>query len=205
MSPLTLSTGVDFEAICERAGLDDTARDLLAQHTEPRAFVDALAEGGHFRTAASVMAHSLGTREAVIWAWFSARDAAGPSPGDTEQACLTAARAWIYEPTDANRFAAFTAAREDRFDSAASLACAAAFCSGGTMAPDNMPEVLPAPWASAGAVRDCVLLAAVRGRNAETSADRYRAFLAEGIRIADRTNAFVTVDRDVATTSGTGG
>jgi hypothetical protein len=201
MSRLTLSTGVDFETICDRAKLDDAARDLLAHHAEPRA-LDALVDGPHFRAAVSVLAHALGTREAVFWAWFSAREAAGPSPPDTTQACLTAARTWLWEPTDVHRFAAFDAAREDRFDSAASMACAAAFCSGGTMAPENMPEVLPDAWAAAGAVRDCVMLAAVLGRNAETIADRYRAFLAEGIRIADRTSALVAVSLDDATSSG---
>jgi hypothetical protein len=188
-----LRTGKDFATICGAAGLDHTAREVLAEPEEPRDFVGALIGRGEHLAAAGVLAHAIPTREGVFWAWSSARDAAGDEAGESAQRCLAAARAWIWEPTDEHRFAAFAAAREDRFESPASMACAAAFCSGGSLAPEDMPEVLPDPSAAAGAVRDCIVMAALIGRNAGTVADRYRAFLAEGLRIAERTYALEVV------------
>jgi hypothetical protein len=184
-----LWTGRDFATICENAELDGVARAVLAQHPEPRGYVDALIEQDQHRAAVSVLAHALPTREAIFWAWSCAREAAGPSPGEGTQRCLAVTRAWIYEPTDAHRRATYVAALEDNFESAASLACAAAFCSGGSLAPDNMPAVLPGPCAAARAIRDCIVMAATIGKNADTIADRYRAFLAEGVKIAARTKA----------------
>jgi hypothetical protein len=184
-----LSTGKDFATICESAELDGPERDLLAQHSEPRAFIGALIEQDLFRAAASVVAHALPTRVGVFWAWSCARDAAGASPGEAAERCLTAARAWICEPTDARRREAFALAREDGFASAASMACAAAFCSGGSLVPDTMPPVLPDPRAAARAIRDCVVMAAVTGRIPDTIEERYRVFLTEGMRITERARA----------------
>jgi hypothetical protein len=184
-----LWTGKDFATICESAELDGAARELLAKHPEPREYVGALIEQDHYRAAVSVLAHALPTREGIFWAWFCAREAAGPAPKEPTQRCLAATRAWIWEPTDAHRRGAYAAALEDKFESAASLACAAAFCSGGSLAPDNMPAVLPGPCAAPRAIRDCIVMAAIIGRNAETIAERYRAFLSEGVKIAERTRA----------------
>lgn len=184
-----LWTGKDFAQICEHAELDESARAVLEQQVEPRAFVTALVEQDHFHAAASVLAHAFQTREGIFWAWSCARDAAGPAPNERTRRCVEAARAWIYEPTDAHRRAAFEVARDDAFKSAASMACAAVFCSGGSLTPENMPAAAPGPWAAARAIRDSVVMAAVIGLNADNIDDRYRVFLAEGIRIAGRTRA----------------
>jgi hypothetical protein len=193
-----LSTGKDFATICASAELDGSELDLLAQHPDPRAFIGALIEQGLFRAAASVVAHALPTREGIFWAWSCAREAAGASPGEGAERCLAAARAWICEPTDAHRREAFALAREDGFASAASMACAAAFCSGGSLVPDNMPPVLPDPRAAARTIRDCVVMAAVIGRNADTIEERYRVFLTEGMRITERARALEPLPPEAA-------
>jgi hypothetical protein len=189
MQQQQLWTGKDFAAICDCAELDGAVRDVLAQHTEPHAFVCTLIEQDQHRAAVSVLAHALMTREGIFWAWWCARESAGASPGETTQRCVGAGRAWLYEPTDEHRRAAYTAALEDDFESAPSMACAAVFLSGGSLGPDDMPDIPPGPCAAARAIRDCIVMAAVIGQNAPTTADRYRAFLTEGMKLAERTKA----------------
>jgi hypothetical protein len=193
MSGPLLRTGKDLPTICEAAGLDAAGRDVLTQHADPHAFVRALIERGLYGAAVGVLAHALPAREGVYWAWSSAREAAGPSPCGGTQLCLAAAREWICEPSDANRHAAFALALENEFESAASLACAAAFCSGGSLAPDGMPDVPPDPHAAARAIRACVMMAAVIGRDPDSMAERYRRFLAEGMKVAERAKALEPV------------
>jgi hypothetical protein len=161
----------------------ESAALLRAEHA-PGDFLDALAIAGKFPDAVRFLAHGLGRREAVWWACVCVRLAMEPAPPPPVVAALTAAETWCYRPTEENRRAAFDAGEAAKFQHPAALAALGAFLSGGSLAPPNVQPVPPGPFLTARTVAGAIMLAAVRIEPAKAN-DRYRAFLAKGVEIAN--------------------
>lgn len=183
-----LRSGETAELVCERAGLSEEARALLADGREPRAFVEHLSELGLYRDAIAFLAWVLPRREAVWWAWACAGDVAGEQPAPADARSLEATRLWIIEPTDANRRAAMAAAEATNFDSPAGMAGFAAFLCGDNLAPADAPAGVPAippdPSVAPRVIGGCICLAAAI--LPEGVADRFRSFLKRGLEMADK-------------------
>ena len=88
------------------------------------------------------------------------------------------------QPSEENRRAAETASEKAGLAKPAGCAAVAAFWSGGSLAPPNVPVVPPGPTLTAQAAANAVLLSAAATDPAKAP-DKYFKFLAEGIQVAN--------------------
>jgi Family of unknown function (DUF6931) len=179
-----LSTGETLLAVWDAAGLSDGARALM-KDADPRRFAEALCDHEPWAEAVAFFAHALPRREAVWWAFVCARAAAGPEPFEPLAASLEATRAWVREPSDENRRAAFQAGEAAGFDTPVGLAALAVFLAGDTLGPVDAPPAPPDPHAGAKAVAGAVSLAAV-DRNPDDPAAAASEFLRQALQVAER-------------------
>ena len=170
--------------ICSVAELGDEARALLTEKQTPQEYLNLLMEKGNFQDAVRFLAHALPKREAVWWAWVCARRAV-PEPAPKIKASLDATEKWIAQPNDDNRRAAMSAAETADVGTAAGCAGMAAFFSGGSLAPPDVPPVPPGPYLTARAVSGAVILAAV-AVEPEKAPEKFRMFLAQGMDVVNR-------------------
>jgi hypothetical protein len=178
-------------ALCVTAQVSDQARALLraGAATQPGEFVQTLMAREQYQDAVRLIAHALPRREAVWWAWVCARRAAGETPPPEIAAALAATERWIAHPDDANRRAAMEAAEAADLGTPAGCAGLAAFFSGGSVAPPEAPATPPGEHLTARAVSGGVMLAAVTGEP-ERAAEKYKAFLQQGLDVAARVGAW---------------
>jgi hypothetical protein len=148
----------------------------LTQQLEPLVAAEA------FPDAIRLVAQSLPKRQAVWWACLCVRKVAGASPADGTLAALGAAEAWVIDPSEENRRAALPAAEAAGYGTAAGCAAAAAFWSGGSLAPPNLPAVPPGEHLSAHGAASAVMLAAV-ATEPEKAPEKSREFLRLGVEI----------------------
>jgi hypothetical protein len=184
---LTKVTARTAAEICQHFALGEPAKQLLRDGLTPRQYLDVLLDKQHFQDAVRFLAHALPKREAVWWACLCARQSAGSNPPPKIAAALQAAEKWVSDPNEENRRAAMTAAEAAQFGTAAGCAAAAAFWSGGSLAPPNLPAVPPGEYLTAHGVTGSVLLAVV-ATEPEKAPEKYRKVLALGIEIANGTN-----------------
>ncbi len=156
---------------------------FLSEGMSPVAFLDKLVEEDRLKEASRFLAHALPKREAVWWACLCAREALSDSGDDAAENLLTLSESWVRKPTDENRRAAMAAAEAAGFDSPASWAAIAAFWSGDSLAPTDMPPVAPSDELTGTAVAAATMLAAFAGGPA-ASTDKFRQFLKNGMDVA---------------------
>ncbi len=115
--------------------LSDASKALLAPAHTPREFFDALRVHPPLaEDAIRFLAAALPKREAVWWALGCVRSAF-PKPVPQAARAIAAADAWVKEPTEANRRACGEAASAADYGTAPGCLAAAAFLSGGSLAP----------------------------------------------------------------------
>jgi hypothetical protein len=170
--------------VCEVAGPGEAARGLLAEGMTVRAYLDALAGQGLHADALKVLAHALPKRAAVWWTCLIAAEAIGPERSPESAAALEAARAWVIEPTDQRRRAAFPAAEAAGMGTPAGCAAAAAYFSGGSLAPPDLPVVAPPEHVTGRLVAAALTLAAVI-QQPERAPEKRAAFLRTGREVAE--------------------
>jgi hypothetical protein len=96
---------------------------------------------------------------------------------------IEAVERWVRQPAELNRRLAEDAAKAAGLDNPAGLAAQAAFWSGGSLAPDDVPLVPPDPALTGKAVAGAVKLAVFRSGPIAPEA-RGRAFMAMAFDIA---------------------
>jgi len=171
------------------ADLSPEAKAALTPTQSPGQFLDALVAKQLFSDAVKFLAHAIGRREAVWWACTCNRQTLTPDVPAPAVAALAAAEAWCYLPTEENRRAAHASAEAATMENAPALAAMGAFFSGGSIAPANVPQpVPPGPFHTARMVAASIMIAVVR-REPERAAERYRAFVAQGVEIANSSAA----------------
>jgi hypothetical protein len=173
--------------VCKHFALGDEAKPLLRDGFTPEQFLTALIEKQHFPDAVRLLAHALPKREAVWWACLCARAVAGSNPPPPIAAALQAAEKWVVDPSEENRRAAMPAAEAAEFKTSAGCAAAAAFWSGGSLGPPNVPAIPPGEFLTAHGVGAAVMLATVQSEP-EKASEKYRKFLAQGIEVANGVN-----------------
>jgi hypothetical protein len=169
--------------VCQRFAAGEGAKKLLRDGAAPRAFLDALVGAGEFPDAARFLAHALPKREAVWWACQCVRQAGAPDAPPPVKAALEAAERWAADPSEENRRQAQAAAEAAELKTPAGCAAMAAFMSGGSLAPPNVPAVPPGEHLTAHFVAGAVMLAAVQAAP-EKAPEKYRKFLALGVDVA---------------------
>jgi hypothetical protein len=167
------------------AELGEEAAALLRPDLHPAEYISLLVEKKLFPDAVRFLAHALPKREAVWWAWVSARRAAGDNPPPKIKASLDATEKWIAQPSDENRRAAHTAAEAAKFSTPAGCAGLAAFFSGDSLAPPDLPPVPPGEFLTAKAVSGAVIFAAVSPEPAKAP-EKFKQFIAQGVDITVR-------------------
>lgn len=181
---LTRVAAQKAQDIARRFSLGDDARELLGEGLTPRQYLDLLLEKQQFPDATRFLAHGLPKQEAVWWACLCARQTQGANPAPKATAALQAAEQWVKDPSEDNRRAALPAAEAADFGTPAGCAAIAAFWSGGSMGPPNVPTIPPGEYLTALAVAGVVMLAAVL-TEPERAPDKFRRFLTLGIEVAN--------------------
>ncbi|MCI0461363.1 MAG: hypothetical protein L0Z62_30815 [Gemmataceae bacterium] len=153
----------------------------------PHEELDLLLENQRYPEAVRLVAQALPKREAVWWACQCVRQAGGPQLPATAAAALGAAEKWAADPSEDNRRSAFAAAQAVGFGTPAGCAAVAAFWSGGSLGPANIPPIPPAEHLTAQGVAGAVLLAAVL-HEPEKAGEKYRRFVALGKEVAGGKN-----------------
>jgi hypothetical protein len=169
--------------VCKHFPLGAEAKKLLRDGLTPAHFLDTLVEKQHFPDAVRFLAHALPKREAVWWACLCSRNVAGSNVPPKIAAALQAAEKWVGDPSEENRRAAMPAAEAAEFKTAAGCAAVAAFWSGGSLGPPNVPVIPPGEYLTAHGVAGAVMLAAVQ-TEPEKAPEKYCKFLAQGIEVA---------------------
>jgi hypothetical protein len=187
---LTKVTAPSAQEICAIAvaGGFQLAAD---EGVSPAEFLNRLLAAKNLSEAVQFFAFALPPREAVWWACQCSREELREPMPKPLQDAVEAAETWVRKPTEQHRRAAMSCAQATDFRSPAAWAAAAAFWSGGSLAPENSPEV-PAPAHLRGcAVAGAVMLAAVKSEPAMADQRRER-YLASAIDIANGGNGRLT-------------
>ncbi len=180
LKKITVSSAQEICALAAAGGFKLTA----PEGASPAQFLNELLAAKHLSEAVQFFAFALPPREAVWWACQCSRTVLPEPVPQPVQDALAAAESWVRKPTEEHRRAAMSLAQATDLKSPAAWAAVAAFWSGGSLAPENSPEV-PAPAHLLGsAVAGAVMLAAVKTepRLADQKRERY---LASAIEIAN--------------------
>jgi hypothetical protein len=175
--------------VCAHFALGDEAKKLLGDGMGVGPFLEKLVAEKQHPDAVRLLAHALPKREAVWWALQCAREAAGSEPPPNVAAALAATDAWVNSPTEENRRATQLAYEAAELGTPAGCAALAAFMSGGSMAPPNVPTVPPGEFITAHAASGAVMLAAVI-KEPEKAPEKYERFLAKGVEAANKQDLF---------------
>ena len=177
-------TATDPAPYLEAASLSEDALALAKPGVDTKTLMAKLIEAGLTTDALRLFAYVLPKRESVWWACLCSRQALTDPPDESDMAIIKASEAWVYRPADKTRREAMALAENTKFDHAAHWPAAAAFWSGGSIAPEDCPKVEPAETLTGNAVVGAVLLAVVQPDGKD--ADRKRElFLAQALDIAD--------------------
>lgn len=189
-----VSSGTAAE-ICARVDLSAEARAFLLPTLSPQGYLALLVEAEQVGDAIRFLAFALPIREGVWWACVVAHGNLA-APGAIETQCLERAAAWVYEASDDRRRACMAAAESANFDGAAAYAALAAFWSGGSMAPPDMPDAQPDPRLGSIGVGASILLSITSG-DPMTLNERFQAAIARGVDIANGGNGRLDGDRPI--------
>lgn len=176
--PTIMQASVDMQ-------LSPLASGLLQGAMTPRAAVQALLDAGESQAALQLSARLLPKRYAVAWVCQCARE---EPLGLEDKAGLSLAEAWVRDPGEGNRRAAFEFANAGQYQSVGAWVAASAGWSGGSLAPAEQEQgVPPAEYLTARAVAAAVnMIAALAG--ADFVARRH-AFIARALELLGREGA----------------
>jgi hypothetical protein len=170
--------------LCQGLDLGDVARGLLSEDLSLRQYLGQLVAQEEFPDAARFWSRALPKREAVWWACLCARSAMAEGTPRPQLAALEAAEAWCADPSEENRRNAMAASEAAELGTPGGCAAAAAFWSGGSLAPPDLPVVPPADDLTAHGVAGSVMLAAVRSEP-EKAPEKYKRFFEQGVAVAE--------------------
>lgn len=181
--PLKLIREKTAAEVCQAYPLDEKATLVLNSAHTPREFLDSLIAKELFPEAIRFLAYALPKPAAVWWACLCIRHSFGAPTIKERKDALAAAARWVLDPSEQNRRAAEAPATAAGLGTPFGLAAIAAFWSGGSMNPPNLPPVAPKPTLTSQAVCGAVRQAANCGKLAEIREKNIR-FIALGIDIA---------------------
>ncbi len=181
------------QSICGRVDLSTQAKAFLVPDLSPQGYLSLLVDAEAIGDAVRFLAFALPVREGVWWA-CTVFHSQSDQQGDIEESCIRRAAQWVYDPTEQNRRACMMAAESASFDGAAAYAALAAFWSGGSLAPEGMPDAPADPSLGHIGVGASVLLSITAG-DPLTLADRFRVAMRRGADIANGGNGRLEGDR----------
>jgi hypothetical protein len=169
--------------ICSQFEMAAEARALLDDQVTPHALLDRLVEKNFFTDAIKLLAFGLPKREAVWWAAGCVRATLAADAPPVMLDALKAAEAWVYKPTEENRWAAKDIGERAGYDKPACWVALGAFWSSGSMVPAHLPAMAPGPAFTANAVSGAILMSAALG-DPNQAPELYRLAIEDAIDIA---------------------
>lgn len=167
-------------ALCDGAAAPDAAQT----GTEPKVYFDQMVTAGEYDRAIAFVGSALPRREAVQWA-AEALARAAPSvekaKGAGRHELLQVVQAWLADPSEERRRAAWNAASRIEQSSPEKLLACAVYFSGGSIAPEDCEPVQPVPHVCGRLAATAILASAYRSENAD---QHLRFAVAEGDRFA---------------------
>lgn len=182
-----MSKAITAAELCQTFELTAQAKAILKPDDLPKPFLERLIGAKLYTDAVQVTAHALPRREVIWWACVCARKAYGSTPPPKHAAALDAAEAWVSQPTDEKRRAAFKLAEAAEFGNPAGLIGMAVFFSSGSIGPPGQTELAPPPQVCPHAIANAVILSAVLG-DAKQAAARYPQFFELAFEVANGKN-----------------
>lgn len=190
-------TAQTAQEICSHADLSAQAHAFLLPDLSPQGFLSLLVEDENVGDAIRFLAFALPVREAIWWAYAVAKTSIA-TPDEKEQLCLERTAAWVYEPNETRRRSCMDCAEEAKFTGAAAYAALAVFWSGGSLAPEGMPDADPDPKLGPIGVGASVLLSITSG-SPSTLVDRFKTAVARAVNIANGGNGWLPGERPADT------
>lgn len=182
--------------ICARVDLSPEAKSYLLPTLSPQGYLSLLVDAEQIGDAIRFLAFALPVREGIWWACTTARSTMA-NPTELEVRCLDEASAWVYQPDEARRRTCMALAESADFDGAAAYAALSVFWSGGSMAPEGMPDVPPNPNLGPIGVGASVLLAITTGEERRLN-ERFKEAILRGVDIANGGNGRLEADATAA-------
>ena len=152
-SPDDVVTDIDFS---------DDALAIMADSSNTLTFINNLCEAELFNDAFLTLGRTLPKQYAIIWALKCVEESLGGDLEEKDQRCLDIVKQWVSDPNDKLRRDALEAADDCDYGSSCAWLAAAVGFSGGSLAPENLAEVAPAPHLTSLAVAACLVYVAVR-------------------------------------------
>lgn len=142
----------------------------VAEHPQPglapAQWVDQLKRDGDLRLAARVIGLALPRMEAIAWAASVLREVIDQDTlPPARRLLLDGTMRWLDDPTDEHRWSVHNSAESSDDDWPEKLLALAVFFSGGSIGPEGIDPILPAPFLTGELVSGAILLAAAASRN----------------------------------------
>ncbi len=125
--------------------LSEAARKILTPQLKAGSFLAQLARDNLWLDALRFAPYALERRAAIWWGTLCVWQFYRPAPAPQIDRCLEAVIAWLHEPSEANRYAAYEASHAAKATTPAGNLALAAFFEFGSIAPPGQPEVPAKP------------------------------------------------------------
>lgn len=168
---------------CKPLELSEDARKRMDDKIKVPAYVELLAGAGLLDDAIKVLAYHLKPRLTVWWGWECVQKSAGDQLKPDELIAFNAAYEWIANPLDPIRRTAHQCAENAKMQGAGSWIAMAAFWSGDSLMPANLPKVPPPATLPGQAVSVALTIAGTLVPRAKKDEVR-RAWLQRGLELS---------------------
>ena len=183
-----------LEWLIIRANLSDDAKEAIAGSATCDASLDTLLTANLDVDAVRMIAFALPPREGVWWAWTAATHAsrlpAAKAVTPELQGALAATEQWIANPDGEHRRAAWKAAQHAGLETSAGSAAAAAYFTGGSVAPADIAPIPPPPAIHAALA--FVSVVAASATDPAQFAPMARGFVAQGLAVVKQLGGYQT-------------
>jgi hypothetical protein len=174
---------VKAAVLCKELDISDDGKEWLQEDDTPEGYFNKLLAAELFVDGLRFLARWLPKPVAVRWACDCVREQLGDAMTPAEARAVEAAEQWVDDGSEENRRAAQAAAQETEFGGPASWTALAAFWSGGSLAPPDLPEAPASDELTSKAVVGGLMIAAGLGEAPDVD-QRHRDFLERGKTLA---------------------
>ncbi len=161
------------------ANLTAEAQALLQDDLSPSKYLAALSEKSLFKDAIQFLAHGMQVPTAIGWASACVKEFQAPDPKAKGKESLAVADRWLKSPDEKTRWEAKKAADDGEVSSAGDCVAMAVFLGGKSVAPPEVPDAPPPPYAAQKMAAGGILIAAV-AHAPEKAPEKYRRALEMG-------------------------
>ena len=167
--------------IIQALELPDAVSVLIADAKTDIEIIDSLINAGYDEFATKLLAMGLPHREVIWWAYLCCQESEKNNKDQVTQEALQVIDSWVKQPTDFQRRIAGKLAEQLEYYSPSSWIAAAVFWSGGSITPEEKPQVEPAMYMCNTAASNAILFSA---EISDDSSSFMKQALRRGLHIA---------------------